>query len=319
MPDSVPVVREKEQKLAQQAPEPPAVSPPAAVASRAAPKPAPAQPAAPVFVPDPKPARDAAPEERQREDSLRSADAARGPAASGEAAGGNVAGSAAEARMRSEAREMSAPAAKPAQSAVLAKRELAPEEWLERIAELRKLQRDQGSRRAARRIQAPLPGLQDFRSHDRKDRTPQMSTLHPQVAALLEAAKNSKIPPMHTVSAVEARRIYRETRGKLLPPAPQMALCEDISIPGPAGKIPVRHYRPAGSAAGQKLPRAGVLPRRRLGDRRPGHARRAVPRTLQRRGLRGVRDRLPDGARASVSGSGRRFDCRRAALCAARG
>lgn len=81
-----------------------------------------------------------------------------------------------------------------------------------------------------------------------------MSTLHPQVAALLEAAKSSKIPPMHTVSAVEARRIYRETRGKLLPPAPQMALCEDISIPGPAGKIPARHYRPAGSAAGQKLP-----------------------------------------------------------------
>lgn len=45
--------------------------------------------------------------------------------------------------MRSEAREMSAPAAKPAQSAALAKRELAPEQWLERIAELRTLQRDQ--------------------------------------------------------------------------------------------------------------------------------------------------------------------------------
>jgi acetyl esterase len=81
-----------------------------------------------------------------------------------------------------------------------------------------------------------------------------MSTLHPQVAALLEAAKNSKIPPMHTVPAVEARRIYRETRGKLLPPAPQLALCEDISIPGPAGKIAVRHYRPAGSGAVEKLP-----------------------------------------------------------------
>lgn len=140
VPDSVPVVREKEQKLAQQAPEARAaapVSPSAAVASSPAPKPASVQPAAPVFVPDPKPARDAAPEERQREDSLRSADAARGPAASG-----NVAGSDALGRMRSEAREMSAPAAKPAQSPVPAKRERAPEEWLERIAELRKLQRD---------------------------------------------------------------------------------------------------------------------------------------------------------------------------------
>jgi hypothetical protein len=145
VPDSVPVVREKEQKLAQQAPEAPAaapVFPPAPVTSRPAPKPASVQRAAPVFVPDPKPARDAAPEERQREDSLRSADAARGPAASGEAAGGNVAGSAASGRMRSGAREMSAPAAKPAQSPVPAKRERAPEEWLERIAELRKLQRD---------------------------------------------------------------------------------------------------------------------------------------------------------------------------------
>lgn len=145
MPDSVPVVREKEQKLAQQAPEPLAaasVSAPAPVASRAAPKPAPVQPAAPVFAPDPKPARDAAPGERQPVDSLRSEDAARGPAASSDAARGNVADSAVSGRMRSEAREMSAPAAKPAQAPVLAKRELAPEEWLERIAELRKLQRD---------------------------------------------------------------------------------------------------------------------------------------------------------------------------------
>jgi acetyl esterase len=81
-----------------------------------------------------------------------------------------------------------------------------------------------------------------------------MTTLNPQVAALLEAARNSKIPPMHTVSAAEARTIYRDTRGKLLPPAPQVALCEDISVPGPAGKIPARHYRPAGSTAGQKMP-----------------------------------------------------------------
>lgn len=135
MPDSVPVVREKAQILAQRAPEPPAaapVSPPAAVASRPAPRPAPVQPAAPAFAPDPKPARDAAPAETQRQDALGSADAARG----------NAAGSAALGRMRSEAHEMSAPAAKPAQSPVPAKRERAPEEWLERIAELRKLQRD---------------------------------------------------------------------------------------------------------------------------------------------------------------------------------
>jgi hypothetical protein len=176
MPDSVPVESEKKQKVAQQAQEPPAAaaapaSPPAVVTSRPAPKPAPVQPAAPVFAPDSKPdslatvrakdqklaqqapeagtvasdqrsARNAAPEERQREDSLRSADAARGPAASSEAAAGNAAGTDALGRMRSEARELSAPAAKPAQAAALAKRELAPEEWLERISDLRKQQRD---------------------------------------------------------------------------------------------------------------------------------------------------------------------------------
>jgi hypothetical protein len=143
--DSLPAVRQKERKSAQQAPEPgivPPVAPLAEVAPRAAPNPAPAQPAAPVFAPDPKPARNAAPEERQREDSLRSADAARGPAASSETAGGKLAGSDALGRMRSEAREMSAPAAKPAESPLLAKRELAPEEWLERIADLRRQQHD---------------------------------------------------------------------------------------------------------------------------------------------------------------------------------
>lgn len=145
--DAVPVAREKEQKSAQPAPAPAAAvpaSPPAATASRPAPKPAPPpQPAAPVFVPDPKPVRDAASEERRRDASPRPADAVRSPAAGAEPASGNVAGSAAEPRLRSEAREMSAPASKPAHPAVLAKREAAPEQWLERIAELRKLQRDQ--------------------------------------------------------------------------------------------------------------------------------------------------------------------------------
>lgn len=133
MPDAVPVERQKEKLSAGKAPEPPAAPPaaaaPAVVASRPAPKPAPAQPAAPVFAPDPKPARDAAPEEQRREDSLRSADSARGNAASGEAVSGKIADNAA------------GPAA--ASQAMLAKRELVPEAWLERIAELRKLQRDQ--------------------------------------------------------------------------------------------------------------------------------------------------------------------------------
>jgi hypothetical protein len=111
MPDAVPVERQQEKLSAEKAPEPPA-APPAVVASR----------------PAPKPARDVAPAEQKREDSLRSAEAARGPAASGEAASGKIAENAAGPTVASQA--------------MLAKRELAPEAWLERIAELRKLQRD---------------------------------------------------------------------------------------------------------------------------------------------------------------------------------
>ena len=121
MADAVPVVREKEQKLAQQAPEPPP-APPAVAELRPAPKPA--KPAAPAFARDPTPAPEAAPQETRREDSLRSADAAPGPAGSGEAASVKIAGNTA------------APAA--ASRATPAKRELAPDAWLERIADLRK-------------------------------------------------------------------------------------------------------------------------------------------------------------------------------------
>ena len=47
---------------------------------------------------------------------------------------------------------------------------------------------------------------------------------------------------------------------------------------------------------------AGLLPRRRLGDRRPGHRRRAVPADVPRRRHPRVVDRLPAGSRASGAG-----------------
>lgn len=106
MADAVPVVREKEQKLAPPAPQP-----------------------QPAFAPDPKPAAkpalEAARMEKPRGDTLRSADAARGPAAVGSVANERTA-------------EIPAASAPAAARATLAKRELAPEEWLERIAGLRK-------------------------------------------------------------------------------------------------------------------------------------------------------------------------------------
>ncbi|MBI3375876.1 MAG: hypothetical protein HY017_29510 [Betaproteobacteria bacterium] len=153
LPDAPPAaVREKEQKTVEKTPEPRA-APPAEVVLRPAPKSAPAQaaaqPAAPGFAVDPKPRRDAGPPPAAREEIAAESkpirDAAPAPQASAEAASGRIAENTVElsaaAGARREARAMSAPAPAAPQMA-LAKRELAPEEWLERIAELRKQGRD---------------------------------------------------------------------------------------------------------------------------------------------------------------------------------
>ena len=152
-PEAAPVGREKVQKPVQQ--EQPALEqrtvPPAEVALRAAPKSAPAQavtpPAAPGFAADSKARRDAPSPPAAREeiaaDSGLARDAAPAPQASAEAASGRIAENAIDrsAGARREARAMPAPSSAAPQTA-LAKRELAPEEWLERIADLRKQGRD---------------------------------------------------------------------------------------------------------------------------------------------------------------------------------
>ena len=72
-----------------------------------------------------------------------------------------------------------------------------------------------------------------------------MSTVHPQVKALLERAARSPLPPYHTVSAFVARRIYRDTRAALSPKAPEidtrLMVCDGVAV---------RAYRPT----------SGVLP-----------------------------------------------------------
>jgi acetyl esterase len=72
-----------------------------------------------------------------------------------------------------------------------------------------------------------------------------MSTVHPQVKALLERVARSPLPPYHTVSAFVARRIYRDTRAALSPKAPEvdtkLMVCDGVAV---------RAYRPA----------SGVLP-----------------------------------------------------------
>jgi len=76
--------------------------------------------------------------------------------------------------------------------------------------------------------------------------------LDPQARVLLDRAAASGVPPLHTLSAVEARRVYRETRAPLAPAPPALAQVRDIAIPGPAGELRARLYHPA--PPGEALP-----------------------------------------------------------------
>ena len=67
--------------------------------------------------------------------------------------------------------------------------------------------------------------------------------LDPQARALIERVAASNAPPMHALSAPEARRVYRETRAALAPAPPAVAEVRELSIPGPAGLLRARLYR----------------------------------------------------------------------------
>jgi acetyl esterase/lipase len=79
-------------------------------------------------------------------------------------------------------------------------------------------------------------------------------TIDPQMAAVIERVAKSTLPPFYTVSAQEARRLYKETRAVLAPPVPDVGEVRDQAASGPAGPIPLRLYRGLGTAAGAPLP-----------------------------------------------------------------
>ena len=76
----------------------------------------------------------------------------------------------------------------------------------------------------------------------------------PQMRAVIERAAKSALPPYYTVSADEARRLYKETRAVLSSPAPEVDEARDLAAPGPAGAIALRLYRALGTAAAAPLP-----------------------------------------------------------------
>jgi acetyl esterase len=78
--------------------------------------------------------------------------------------------------------------------------------------------------------------------------------LHPQVQALLRLIEDRGVPPVHTLTPTEARAFYLERRTFTQPEPPEVASVRNLEARGPDGPIPLRSYRPRGSAADAPLP-----------------------------------------------------------------
>jgi acetyl esterase len=78
--------------------------------------------------------------------------------------------------------------------------------------------------------------------------------LHPQARALLDLIEQRGVPPTHTLTPDQARDYYRERRSFTQPDPPEVGLVRELVASGPHGDIPLRLYRPLGSAASARLP-----------------------------------------------------------------
>jgi len=78
--------------------------------------------------------------------------------------------------------------------------------------------------------------------------------LHPQAQALIDLLIERKVPPTHTLTPADARKLYRERRAVTQPEPGEVAEVRELSAPGPHGAIPLRYYRPLDSAPDDVLP-----------------------------------------------------------------
>jgi len=68
--------------------------------------------------------------------------------------------------------------------------------------------------------------------------------LDPQARALIERIAAAGAAPLYTLAAPEARRAYRESRAALAAAPAHVEEIRELSIPGPAGALGARLYRP---------------------------------------------------------------------------
>ena len=78
--------------------------------------------------------------------------------------------------------------------------------------------------------------------------------LHPQARFLLDLMVERQVPPTHTLSPAEARRLYRERRAVTQPEPPPIAETRDLQASGPHGPIPLRLYHPLPAAQRKTAP-----------------------------------------------------------------
>src|SRR5512145_2308818 len=79
-------------------------------------------------------------------------------------------------------------------------------------------------------------------------------TLHPQAQAVLDSLAAMKLPPPDQVPVAQAREQFMRARASFLAAPEDVAACADRTLPGPAGEIRVRVYRPHGAGPAELLP-----------------------------------------------------------------
>ncbi|MDP1535345.1 MAG: alpha/beta hydrolase, partial [Rubrivivax sp.] len=78
--------------------------------------------------------------------------------------------------------------------------------------------------------------------------------IDPQARALLDLMIERGVPPIHTLTPEQARRMYLERRSFTQPEPPPVAAVENLQAPGPAGPIALRLYRPVAGPAPAPAP-----------------------------------------------------------------
>ena len=81
-----------------------------------------------------------------------------------------------------------------------------------------------------------------------------MSTLDPQAQAMVDAMARMQVLPLSQLSVEQAREQFARTRAPFLAPPQEVGAVSDSAIPGPAGKLRIRAYRPLGSRHEEALP-----------------------------------------------------------------